>query len=142
MLPLYEMMMRAQNGEAMRTMAEQFGLIGSSQISLHAKAFVIDGTELFVGSFNFDQRSLHINNEIGLVFHDAEVAGAASKKFEENVNKVAFEVRFSRQGGRENMKWMGGQNGPDVVLEKEPNATTMQKLTVGIVKWLPIESQL
>jgi len=26
MLPLYEMMMRAQNGEAMRTMAEQFGL--------------------------------------------------------------------------------------------------------------------
>ncbi|MEM9107891.1 MAG: DUF937 domain-containing protein, partial [Pseudomonadota bacterium] len=26
MLPLYEMMMRAQNGEAMRTMADQFGL--------------------------------------------------------------------------------------------------------------------
>ena len=61
---------------------------------------------------------------------------------DENVNKVAFEVRFSRQGGRENMNWTGGQGGPDVVFEKEPYATTMQKLTIGIVKWLPIESQL
>jgi hypothetical protein len=30
-----------------------------------------------------------------------------------------------------------------VVMNKEPYATTMQKLTVGIVKWLPIvDSQL
>ena len=117
-------------------------LPGLAKSSLHAKTMVFDGEIMFVGSFNFDQRSLNINNEIGLVFHDAAVAGAAAKNFEENVNKVAFEVRFSRQGGRENMKWMGGRDGPDVVLEKEPYATTMQKLTVGIVKWLPIESQL
>ena len=29
-----------------------------------------------------------------------------------------------------------------MVMEKEPYATTMQKLTVGILKWFPIESQL
>ena len=58
------------------------------------------------------------------------------------MGKVAFEVSFSRDTGRENMKWTGGQGGPDVVMEKEPYATTMQKLTVGILKWLPIESQL
>ncbi|CAD7838680.1 MAG: Cardiolipin synthase (EC 2.7.8.-) phosphatidylethanolamine-utilizing, bacterial type ClsC [Olavius algarvensis Delta 4 endosymbiont] len=117
-------------------------LPGLAKSSLHAKTMVFDGEIMFVGSFNFDQRSLNINNEIGLVFHDAAVAGAAAKNFEENVNKVAFEVRFSRQGGRQNMQWVGGQGGPDVVFEKEPYATTMQKLTVGIVKWLPIESQL
>ena len=43
---------------------------------------------------------------------------------------------------RENMHWTGGQGGPDTVFEKEPYATTMQKLTVGILKWLPIDSQL
>ena len=35
-----------------------------------------------------------------------------------------------------------GQGGPDVDLEEEPYATTFQKLTVGILKWLPIDSQL
>jgi putative cardiolipin synthase len=118
-------------------------LPGLAKSSLHAKWMVFDGEIMFVGSFNFDQRSLHINNEIGLVFHNPEIAGAAAKKFEDNVNKVAFEVSFSREGGRENMQWTGGQGGPDVVMEKEPYATTMQKLTVGIVKWLPIvDSQL
>jgi len=104
---------------------------------------VFDGEIMFVGSFNFDERSLHLNNEIGLVFHDPEVAGASAKRFEDNVHKVAFEVSFEREGGRENMQWTGGQGGPDVVMTKEPYATTMQKLTVGIVKLLPIvDSQL
>ena len=117
-------------------------LPGLAKSSLHAKTMVFDGEIMFVGSFNFDQRSLHINNEIGLVFHDPAIAGAAAKQFEDNVNRLAFEVRFSREGGRQNMQWTGGQGGPEVVLEKEPYATAMQKLTVGIVKWLPIESQL
>jgi len=117
-------------------------LPGLAKSSLHAKTMVFDGEIMFVGSFNFDKRSLYINNEIGLVFHDPATAGDAAKRFEENVNKVAFEVSFSREGGRENMHWTGGQGGPDVVMEEEPYATTMQKLTVGILKWLPIESQL
>ena len=118
-------------------------LPGLAKSSLHAKTMVFDGEIMFVGSFNFDERSLHINNEIGLLFRDRETAGAAAKHFEDKVNEVAFEVSFSRAGGRENMQWTGGQGGPDVVMEKEPYATTMQKLTVGIVKWLPIvDSQL
>ena len=117
-------------------------LPGLAKSSLHAKTMVFDGEIMFVGSFNFDQRSLHINNEIGLLFQDPEIAQAAAKHFEDNVNKIAFEVSFSRQGGRENMHWTGGVGGPDVVLENEPYASTMQKMTVGIVKFLPIESQL
>ena len=118
-------------------------LPGLKKSSLHAKSMVFDGETMFVGSFNFDQRSLHINNEIGLVFHDPEIASKAARNFEDNVNKVAFEVEFSREGGRENMHWVGGQGGPDTVFEKEPYATTGQKLIVGILKWLPIiDSQL
>ena len=117
-------------------------LPGLAKSSLHAKTMVFDGEIMFVGSFNFDQRSLFINNEIGLVFHDAAAAGDAAKHFEENVNQVAFEVTFAREGGNENLRWTGGQGGPDVVMGKEPYATTIQKLTVGILKWLPIDSQL
>ena len=32
---------------------------------------------MFVGSFNFDQRSLYINNEIGLLYKDGVTAGAS-----------------------------------------------------------------
>jgi len=117
-------------------------LPGLQKSSLHAKTMVFDGEIMFVGSFNFDQRSLHINNEIGLIFHDPETAGAAERTFEENVNKVAFEVEFTREGGRENMHWVGGQGGPDVMMQEEPYATTTQKAMVGILKWLPIDSQL
>ena len=110
--------------------------------SLHAKTMVFDGEIMFVGSFNFDKRSLFINNEIGLLFHDPAIAGASAKRFEENVHKVAFEVRFSHEGASGNMEWTGGQGGPDTVMKKEPYATTMQKLIVGVLKWLPIDSQL
>jgi putative cardiolipin synthase len=97
---------------------------------------------MFIGSFNFDERSLYINNEIGLLFKDKTIAGKAAKHFEDNVGKVAFKVEFQRKGGNENLKWVGGLGGPDVVMTKEPYATTTQKLIVGILKWLPIDSQL
>jgi putative cardiolipin synthase len=117
-------------------------LPGLAKSSLHAKTMVFDGEIMFVGSFNFDKRSLIINNEIGLLFHDPAVAGASAKSFEENVHKVAFEVSFSNEGGSGNMEWTGGQGGPETVMKKEPYATTMQKLMVGVLKWLPIDSQL
>jgi len=117
-------------------------LSGLGKSSLHAKTMVFDGEIMFVGSFNFDQRSLFINNEIGLLFHEPTVAGSAARHFEDNVNRVAFEVSVPRDGGRRSLRWSGGQGGPDVQMQKEPYATTMQRLTVGVVKWLPIESQL
>jgi len=117
-------------------------LPGLKKSSLHAKTMVFDGEIMFIGSFNFDQRSLYINNEIGLLFRDPEIASVSAKNFEENLNKVAFKVEFAREGGRENMQWTGGQGGPDTVYEEEPYATTFQKFTVGIFKWLPIDSQL
>jgi cardiolipin synthase C len=40
---------------------------------LRAKTMMFDGETMFVGSFNFDQRSLNINNEIGQLFHDPAV---------------------------------------------------------------------
>lgn len=110
--------------------------------SLHAKTMVFDGEWMFVGSFNFDARSLSINNEIGLVFRDQAVAREAAAKFEENVGQIAFEVCFTRDGGRQNMEWVGGQGVPDVVMDKEPYATARQKTMVGVLKWLPINSQL
>jgi putative cardiolipin synthase len=42
--------------------------------SLHAKLFVFDRQRLFIGSMNFDQRSMHLNTEIGLIIDSPALA--------------------------------------------------------------------
>jgi putative cardiolipin synthase len=39
----------------------------SGAASLHAKTFAVDGKHIFIGSFNFDPRSVHLNKELGFV---------------------------------------------------------------------------
>ena len=46
--------------------------LGHSASSLHAKAFAVDRRYLFVGSFNFDPRSVNINTEMGIVVDSPE----------------------------------------------------------------------
>jgi phosphatidylserine/phosphatidylglycerophosphate/cardiolipin synthase-like enzyme len=49
---------------------------------LHAKYFVVDGAELFVGSPNFDWRSLEHIQELGVRLREPAVAGAFGDVFE------------------------------------------------------------
>ncbi|CAH2795125.1 MAG: Cardiolipin synthase (EC phosphatidylethanolamine-utilizing, bacterial type ClsC [uncultured Paraburkholderia sp.] len=42
------------------------GPFGSSGSSLHAKTLAVDSQRVFIGSFNFDPRSAHLNTELGL----------------------------------------------------------------------------
>jgi phosphatidylserine/phosphatidylglycerophosphate/cardiolipin synthase-like enzyme len=48
----------------------------------HAKYFIVDGTEVFVGSQNFDWRSLEHIHELGLRIRDQRFAAAYSDVFE------------------------------------------------------------
>src|SRR4029453_4452826 len=54
----------------------------SNQFGLHAKVFVIDGQRAFVGSMNFDQRSLDINTEIGIIIESPKIATNIASRFE------------------------------------------------------------
>ena len=47
---------------------QKMSMFGSRGASLHTKAFVVDGRIGFVGSFNFDARSLSLNTEMGIIF--------------------------------------------------------------------------
>lgn len=51
----------------------------SSSGLLHAKVLVFDRHDVFVGSFNFDPRSRHLNTEDGLIIHIAELARDAAE---------------------------------------------------------------
>ena len=93
-MELYELneQIKTQQGERLTW------LPGLSKSSLHAKTMAIDGEIMFVGSLNFDQRSLNINNEIGILFHEPELATNASKRFNEHIEHVAFRVELVGRG--------------------------------------------
>ena len=118
-------------------------LPGLSKSSLHAKTMAIDGASMFVGSFNFDQRSLFLNDEIGILFHEPTVAGGAAKRFDENVDKAAFRVGLARgAGGRETLTWTAMKDGRPVTFDSEPYAGFWKKLTANMLRALPIDSML
>ena len=115
-------------------------LPGLSKSSLHAKSMVIDKTKMFVGSFNYDQRSLYLNTEIGLVFEQADIAGPAAEKFNRNINKFAFRVELvTSDGGKESLLWHGINDGETVTYDSEPYVGPGTKAAARFIRWLPVD---
>ncbi|GMR06623.1 MAG: phospholipase D family protein [Gammaproteobacteria bacterium] len=114
-------------------------LPGLSKSSLHAKTMAMDKNVMFVGSFNFDQRSLNINTEIGIVFEDPEIAALSSEHFDKFVDKVAFRVELID----DSLRWTGiGEDGKKVVFDTEPYTSFWKRLSVNLMRVLPIDSML
>ncbi len=118
-------------------------LPGLSKSSLHAKTMAFDHKAMFVGSFNFDQRSLHINNEIGILFYEPDIANRAMEHFDQYIEQVAFRVELiAGEDGNESLRWTGKANGEEVVFDDEPYAGFWKKLGVRLIKILPVDSML
>jgi cardiolipin synthase len=54
---------------------------------MHAKVFVVDGRMNIVGSANFDNRSLELNDELNVVIFDRDVAGRLQMDFERDLTQ-------------------------------------------------------
>jgi len=111
------------------------GLAGSSSASLHAKTFTIDRQRMFVGSFNFDQRSARLNTEIGFFIESAELAVASASEFASQIPANAYEVRL--QAGA--LEWVERNGDEQIIHQREPGSTFWQRLAVRVLSWLPID---
>ncbi|HEV7318562.1 MAG TPA: phospholipase D family protein [Ensifer sp.] len=114
-------------------------LFGRRNASLHSKAFVVDGLNGFVGSMNFDPRSASLNTEMGVVFSDAALAGELAEMFEEETSP-SISYRLGMDGGR--LIWHDRANGSERLLRHEPDASLARRMIAGLIRVLPIESQL
>lgn len=113
---------------------QKFG-IGSSS-SLHAKTFAVDGARVFVGSFNFDQRSAFLNTEMGLVLESPAIAGRLAAEFDSTVPKVAYEVRLTQD---DKLVWVDRRPDGVIYLEVEPTTEPIKRYLVEFLSVLPIE---
>lgn len=116
---------------------------GSSKASLHAKSFVMDREEVFIGSLNLDPRSVIENSEIGVIVSNREVGEGMAAWFDANVDRIAFRLALQTDpSGGEVLRWHRIEDGGAKVYASEPYATWLQQLVVAVAGLLPIESQL
>ncbi|WP_216182081.1 phospholipase D family protein [Verticiella alkaliphila] len=114
-------------------------LFGSSGASLHTKAYVVDDDSAFVGSFNFDPRSVRLNTEMGVRFRHRELAQEVMALYQRYAGpEKSYGVAL--EDGR--VVWLDEREEPPRRLAQEPETTRWQRAVVSVLRWLPIESQL
>jgi len=109
---------------------------GSSDSSLHAKAFAIDGSVVFVGSFNFDPRSVRLNTEIAFVIQSSSLAGRLAGVVDGALAEGSYRVELGPDGA---LRWVERAGDAEVVHDREPGAGLWRRLAVGVLSLLPIE---
>lgn len=111
------------------------GIMRSSGASLHAKAASIDDSGVFVGSYNIDPRSSSLNSEQGVFVRSAALAKEFNQVFDQVLaSQQTWELALD--SGR--LQWNDGEETRD----KDPDASLGRRFTAGLMRVLPIESQL
>jgi putative cardiolipin synthase len=139
---LYEV--RAQLGNA-RGSGESTAATRTGNYALHAKLFVFDRQRLYVGSMNFDQRSHHLNTEVGLIIDSPELARQTAARFEAIVvpaNSYALELRQDPAGGAPKLIWHTQEDGREIDYDTEPARSTWQRMGVEFLMLLPLDKEL
>lgn len=133
---LYEMKRKA-GSQAGRS---QISVTGSSGASLHTKAMIIDRRWVFIGSMNLDPRSAFLNTEMGVLVDSPALAAQVRGQFE-HTTAPELSYRVVNEAG-EGLVWYDRSKGQERRLEREPDASAARRLSVTVLRLLPIDSLL
>ena len=116
---------------------------GSANASLHAKAMGIDGRWLFVGSLNFDPRSIVKNTEIGVVIDSTVLSTEAAAMFDYTTQPASsYQVKLA-PGSRSRLEWHSTRDGQAVVDRTEPDTGWWRRLGFRLLRYVPfLEAQI
>jgi putative cardiolipin synthase len=112
---------------------------------LHAKLLVFDRKRIFVGSMNFDQRSKHLNTEIGLIIDSPELAQQTVTRFYRMVRPENVYAVHWRQGtgtAPAHLVWDTQEDGKAVEYTQEPERGSWQRFDLKVLSWLPVDREL
>lgn len=109
---------------------------GKNRSSLHAKFFDVDG-KVFIGSFNFDPRSAHLNTEVGLVVESDHLQDQITAMLDQHLLQVAYQLKLDENG---NIIWYEHlKNGDVIEHHHDPESTKFQRFTMNFVSYFPVE---
>ncbi len=130
---LYEM--RRQPGDPS---AGKLSFHGSSNSSLHSKAIVFDRHKTFIGSFNFDPRSVLWNTEVGVLVDSPELAEYTRALAVQGM-APALSYQPELVGGK--LVWVTEEDGQRRVLTSEPGSL-WRRFNAWISKAVGLEKML
>ena len=128
-------------GGILGSQASQGSKGGSSGVSLHTKAAIIDAEYVFVGSFNLDPRSAWLNCEMGVMVRSPELAAELGKIADGYADPAnSFKLSLNEHG---QLRWTHQDAGQlQTVSTSEPQAGSKRKIVAWIARILPLQTQL
>jgi cardiolipin synthase C len=115
------------------------------QFALHAKVFVLDRRQVFIGSMNFDRRSLRLNTELGILIDSPELARKLVERFDaiaQPANSYVPALISATAGGKPALVWRTKEGGKAVELAIEPSSDLMKGIKVDLLSLLPLDELL
>ena len=131
---LHELMPRpAYHGEIVTRLPR---IQQTARLRLHAKTMVIDRRTVFVGSFNMDPRSTHLNTEMGVLVDSPQLAEELAAVIERDMDPHnSWTVALAAGGG---VVWTWVSDGQPQMTSQEPEASAAALLELLFFSLLPI----
>ena len=107
--------------------------------TLHAKTFVVDKKSVFIGSFNWNQRSVNLDTELGVIIHSPKIATQLLGRVTAALPTESFELFLNES---DKLRWKTLDNGQERILTKEPQSGFWRRLSAKFLRFMPIKSQL
>jgi len=141
---LFEMLPKLQEGDEIK---KKLAYSGSSAASLHAKMFLFDRQQVFIGSMNLDPRSVAINTEIGLLIDSPALAHDLQGRFDAIYRELFYSVVLEpknpdKPAGKQRLVWIEYRDGREIRYTRDPETSFWQRFSVGFIGLLPVDSQL
>ena len=118
------------------------GGVKSKISGLHAKSFVFDGKNIFVGSMNLDPRSIVLNSEMGILIKSVALSQQLTQWIDKNLDTIAYRVALRKKDGFEYLEWIDKRSDGIVRYYTEPNVGFLKKVGIDILKVMPLEGEL
>jgi putative cardiolipin synthase len=112
---------------------------GAALATLHTKAFLVDREHFFLGSFNWDPRSVKINTELGVIIESPEMGARIGHAIDLSLDNKTYEVVLDEKG---HTRWIDRSGEEEVWLDHEPQTSWWRRFSVGFMRILPGKSQL
>ena len=135
---------RAQLGSA-RGSGQTKTVSRRANYALHGKLYVFDRKTVFIGSMNFDERSKHLNTEIGLLIASPELSREVAARFDaltqlDNAYLLSFDDDSTDKPPR--LVWTTRESGSVVQYKTEPTRNAWQRVKAKLLSLLPLDKEL
>lgn len=108
-------------------------------LTMHTKAALIDDDLTFIGSMNWDPRSIKLNSEIGMLIRSPEMNRALRKSIDSRLSDFTYKVGTDGDG---RITWDRMSDGQTLRYFSEPGAGFWSRFLAVGAGLLPIEGQL